>query len=103
MNTTVLKDTLYNLSPHSGGNAEYARGILVGTVAGLMSQGMTWEDAIHLCSDNAPDTVIPGCIPPTWQREFGIDPFGDDTTTGPEQVKGFATPCFNDPDPNIPF
>ncbi len=68
----ILRDTLYNMHPDAGGNAEYARGILVGAVGGLVATGMDWSEAMEAASDNAPKTVLAGSVPQSWFGAFGL-------------------------------
>jgi hypothetical protein len=68
----TVRDTLHNLHRASGGSADYARGVLVGAVGVLMAGGMLFREALAFCSANAPDRVIPGCVPPGWLPGFGL-------------------------------
>jgi hypothetical protein len=45
-NLTTLKDAIHNVAAQSGASDDYARGIVVGAVAGMMATGMTWHNAM---------------------------------------------------------
>ncbi len=66
MNDTFLKDALHNAHPDNTKTMscrEYARGVLVGIVAGLMASGMYFDDAWKMCLE---ETINPKCIPNGW-------------------------------------
>lgn len=66
LNITVLRDTLYNTSEQSGATPEYARGIMVGIVAALVADGMSFKDAFALANANLPSDPMNGIIPEGW-------------------------------------
>ena len=72
INLTTLRDTLHNMHPDAGRDADYARGILVGVVGGLMATGLSWAEAMKVVSENAPKTVVAGCVPQSWFGAFGL-------------------------------
>lgn len=68
----ILKDALYNLHPASGGNTfnpVYGRGLLVGTVSGLMAAGALFPEALRLCCQNLPKGFSRDCIPMGWEED----------------------------------
>lgn len=66
MDTTLLKDGLYNLDPKSGATHQYARGMLAGIVVGLMTTGLSFQEAWKLCEENFPEQVDYDAIPSNW-------------------------------------
>ena len=79
LQVNLLRDVLHNLSPEAGSDSEYARGVLVGTVTALCACGYSFDEALELCSTNAPRTILPNSVPPTWC--FGVYVHGTDTWT----------------------
>lgn len=75
----LLRDALHNLSPEAGSDSDYARGVLVGVVSGLCACGYSFDEALELCKINAPRTILPNSVPPTWC--FGVSFKGKDTWT----------------------
>lgn len=71
-NLVRLREALHNLQPHSGANKDYACGVLVGCVSTLMAFGFTFQEAIRICSENAPGRVIAECCPVFWRTDFQI-------------------------------
>lgn len=69
---TVLIDTLHNLHYRSG-NAQHAKGVLVGVVGTLMAIGFTYRSAIELCSKYAPKRVYIDGVPESWLADMKID------------------------------
>lgn len=76
MDSTVLRDTLYNLHQSSGASDEYRKGIIVGVVGGLMAgHGLTFQQAIMQCAHHMPDS---GCrlsaasVPDCWMVNLGM-------------------------------
>jgi hypothetical protein len=64
---TTLRDALYNTHEDSGSSADYGRAIVVGTVAGMMAAGQSFEDAWALMSKSLPKGFRRECIPPNWE------------------------------------
>lgn len=77
MNTTTLKDALYNgakdctgtttLWSHLSIAQAYARGIVVGIVSAFMADGMTFEEAIKQVASCLPEDYDPEIIPEHWR------------------------------------
>jgi hypothetical protein len=63
---TTLKDALYNLSPGTGSNTQYNKGLLVGIVSAFMSTGYTFSQACQLVLDNLPQNYDDTAIPESW-------------------------------------
>jgi len=70
MNKTIIKDALYNASNREIRSAEdvkYARGIVVGVVAGLMSKGMQFTDALKVIKECLPSDYNQNSFPMSWR------------------------------------
>jgi hypothetical protein len=61
--TNLLRDALYNLSPKSGANQDYCRGLVVGLVSGLMSEGRSYSTAAEMVSRCLPADYREDCLP----------------------------------------
>lgn len=70
MNIILLKDVLYNLATDSGASDDYARGVTLGIVAGMMSQNsqLTFNDAWEIVQRNLPTRCRENYCPPTWKE-----------------------------------
>lgn len=65
-----LKDAIYNLNLDAGPSHEYAKGVLLGLVSGLMGCGITFEQATQLMWQIMPNNVPPERIPSSWHDIF---------------------------------
>lgn len=63
---TIIRDALYNTTLDSGSSEEYARGVVLGCVATLMSCGLTFQDAWGKVQNYLPPDYRPAAIPPSW-------------------------------------
>ena len=62
MNKTILKDALHNTSASVDPNHEYARGVTLGIITGLMATlGVSYEEAVRLVKECIPKDAIPEC------------------------------------------
>jgi len=67
----TLKDSLHNLSASENGDShEYAKGVLVGTVATLCACGMSYDDACQLAWQHCPTNIHPERVPEAWADRF---------------------------------
>ena len=70
MKTGYLKNALYNASKREircEHDIRYARGIIVGLVAGLMADGMEFIPALKLVKENLPNDCHPEVLPMSWR------------------------------------
>lgn len=65
-----LKNALYNLYPRSGSTPGYAEGLLVGVVATLMSNNISFRNALKTAVDNCPNVIMDNAIPQAWKDDF---------------------------------
>lgn len=72
MQINFIKDALYNCHPQSA-SREYAKGVLVGLVSGLMAQNVTFENAISEMRRavrerifDLEETHVVECLPASW-------------------------------------
>lgn len=63
----LLKDALFNTVERSGATVDYARGVVVGVVSGLMSSGVSFNASLAVVKANMPDDAREGIMPPTWE------------------------------------
>ena len=63
----LIKDALYNLHIASGSTIEYAKGVLVGVVSGLMAQGLTFMEVANIVGPLLPVDYRRECIPAPWK------------------------------------
>lgn len=70
MNTTILRDALYNLAPKSGAGPDYCKGLVVGIVAGLMATGVSYGAAVLIVRDALPDVYRNDCIPDAFRSDL---------------------------------
>jgi len=68
VDTIMVKDALYNLHPDSGSSEEYAKGILVGVMSGLVAVGIEFDTAWNICRHNLPEKVMPNVFPKSWEE-----------------------------------
>lgn len=73
LDPTIMKDALQNLAPGMGSDANYARGILVGIVSGLMATGCTFNTAVRYVRENLPRRIMLNTFPASWQDEIVKD------------------------------
>lgn len=64
---TRLRDALYNTHPESGASVEYAQGIVVGVVSGMMAHGQKWQDAWATMYKALPKGFRLDCLPYSWR------------------------------------
>jgi hypothetical protein len=72
MQINFVKDALYNCHPQSA-SREYAKGVLVGLVSGLMASGLTFENSISEMRNavrggifDLEEAHVVECLPPSW-------------------------------------
>lgn len=74
----LLKGILHNISPECTGHDAYmdrgmngsqcyGRGIVVGAVGALMSQGLRFNEALRMVKENLPAKFDEKCIPEQWR------------------------------------
>lgn len=79
MKDTILMDALYNLRSDSGASEDYAKGIVVGIVSGLMYEKKhNFEEALKIIKENIQESKCIGgitcirfnVIPESWRELF---------------------------------
>lgn len=68
-NPITLKDTLQNCARDSGATDDYAQGVVLGVVAGLMAAGtMNFNQAMSWVKPNLPANLRDNWCPPAWRK-----------------------------------
>lgn len=67
MNT--FRDGLYYLTRDCNDDATHARGVLVGLLNGLVSMGMSYEEAIHVIVGHANQDLRLELFPDAWAND----------------------------------
>jgi hypothetical protein len=62
----ILRDALYNADYHSGTDLRYAKGVVVGAVAGMMAVGITFDEAMVRIRAAMPAAPMEGVTPESW-------------------------------------
>ena len=88
MDSNTLVNVLHNLHHAEGSGTDYARGLLVGIITGLMATGMKWADAAAMCSRDMPRCIKAGTIPQSWIGAFGVHPSQMDGRPAWERSEG---------------
>jgi hypothetical protein len=68
--SNILRDGLYNLSPDSGSDTQYNRGIVLGIVSVLMAEGKSFEESINVVKKHLPKNFHYSQVPPAWAEYF---------------------------------
>jgi len=67
--SVIIKDALHNASKsvlRNETDVAYARGVIVGIVAGIMSQGFSWQQSWELVKSLLPKDFDKRCVPHGW-------------------------------------
>lgn len=68
-NVATFRDSLYNLTQDCHTDLEYARGLAVGLVSGLMAMGYRYEEAIKEVVFTANKDLKLDVFPECWKNE----------------------------------
>jgi hypothetical protein len=70
-NTNMMEDSMYNLSKDCHSKPDYAKGLIVGFVGGLMAMGFTFEDCMQIVKSSKYSTDFDmSFFPDCWIKPY---------------------------------
>jgi len=63
---SIVANAIHNCYDNSGATDEYCRGIIVGTVSGLMANGLSFDTALDLVKRKMPIHNRGDLLPSSW-------------------------------------